>query len=291
MPGVAAIVNGEKILINQVAENCISRFGAGMLDTELNRMILLQALKKAGSSVTEADLNAEIARAARSNGFLKKDQSVDTAAWLKYVTQNKPKREVFYIEDEVWPTVALKNIVSDAVEVTSEDLQKSFEANFGPRVEVLWIEANDHRKALKIWNMASANPTRDYFGELAHQYSVDPASMSNYGVVPPIQRHGGRLELEKEAFSLKPGEISKVVQQGESWVMMFCLGRTEPVVTDLDAVRQDLSEDILEKKMRIAMAQAFRRLRDHAQIDNFLKGTSQPGRAYIQANRREAKVR
>jgi len=291
MPGVAAIVNGEKILINQVAENCISRFGAGMLDTELNRMILLQALKKAGSSVTEADLNAEIARAARSNGFLKKDQSVDTAAWLKYVTQNKPKREVFYIEDEVWPTVALKNIVSDAVEVTSEDLQKSFEANFGPRVEVLWIEANDHRKALKIWNMASANPTRDYFGELAHQYSVDPASMSNYGVVPPIQRHGGRLELEKEAFSLKPGEISKVVQQGESWVMMFCLGRTEPVVTDLDAVRQDLSEDILEKKMRIAMAQAFRRLRDHAQIDNFLKGTSQPGRAYIQANRREAKLR
>lgn len=291
MPGVAAIVNGEKILVNQVAESCISRFGTGMLDTELNRTILLQALKKAGSAVTEADLNAEIARAARSNGFLKKDQSVDTASWLKYVTQNKPKREVFYIEDEVWPTVALKNIVSSAVEVTPEDLQKSFEANFGPRVEVLWIEANDHRKALKIWNMASANPTREYFGELAHQYSIDPASMSNYGVVPPIQRHGGRLELEREAFTLKPGEISKVVQQGDSWVMMFCLGRTEPVVTDLDAVRQDLSEDILEKKMRIAMAQAFRRLRDHAQIDNFLKGTSQPGRAYLEANRREARLR
>ena len=115
--------------------------------------------------------------------------------------------------------------------------------------------------------------------------------MSNYGVVPPIQRHGGRPDLEKEAFSLEPGEISKVIQQGESWITMFCIGRTDPVVTDLDAVKQDLSEDILEKKMRIAMGRAFSRLRDNAQIDNFLKGTSQPGRAYIEANRRSTSLR
>ncbi len=291
MPGVAAVVNDQKILINQVAERCIARFGKGMLDTEINRTILLQALKKAGSSVAESDLNAEITRAAKSNGFLRKDQSVDTAAWLKYVTQGKSEREMFYIEDEVWPTVALKKLVSGAVDVTSEDLQKSFEANFGPRVEVLWIETNDHRKALKIWNMANANPNRQYFGELAHQYSIDPASMSNYGVVPPIQRHGGRPDLEKEAFTLEPNEISKVIQQGESWITMFCIGRTEPVVADLDAVRQDLSEDILEKKMRIAMGRAFNKLRDNAQIDNFLKGTSQPGRAYIEANRRDTNLR
>ena len=291
MPGVAALVNGKKVLINQVAEQCITRFGKGMLDTEINRTILLQALKKAGRAVEENDLNSEISRAAKANGFLKKDQSVDSAAWLRFATQGKPEREMFYIEDEVWPTVALKKIVSGAVEVTPADLKKSFEANFGPRVEVLWIEANDHRKALKIWNMASANATRQYFGELAHQYSVDPASMSNYGVVPPIQRHGGRPDLEKEAFSLEPGEISKVIQQGESWITMFCIGRTDPVVTDLDAVKQDLSEDILEKKMRIAMGRAFSRLRDNAQIDNFLKGTSQPGRAYIEANRRSTSLR
>ena len=72
---------------------------------------------------------------------------------------------------------------------------------------------------------------------------------------------------------------------------MFCIGRTEPVVADLDAVRQDLSEDILEKKMRIAMGRAFNKLRDNAQIDNFLKGTSQPGRAYIEANRRDTNLR
>lgn len=285
MPGVAAIVNGQKILLNQVAEACIARYGAGMLDTEINRTILLQSLKRAGMSVAENDLTDEIYRAAKANGFLRKDQTVDDAAWLKHVTNNTPSKEVFYIEDEVWPTVALKKLVSSSVQVTSEDLQKSFEANFGPRVEVLWIETNEHRKATKIWNMAKANPTRDYFGELAHAYSIDPASMNNYGVVPPIRKHGGRPKLEQEAFGLNKGEISGLIQLGDSWVILLCLGRTEPVVADLDAVRDDLAEDILEKKMRIAMGRRFQSIRDNAQIDNFLKGTSQPGRAAIEANR------
>jgi parvulin-like peptidyl-prolyl isomerase len=285
MPGVAAVVNGQKVLLNQVAEACITRYGAGMLDTEINRTILLQSLKRAGMAVAENDLTDEIYRAAKANGFLRKDQTVDDAAWLKHVTNNTPDKEVFYIEDEVWPTVALKKLVSSSVQVTREDLQKSFEANFGPRVEVLWIETNEHRKATKIWNMAKANSTRDYFGELAHAYSIDPASMNNYGVVPPIRKHGGRPKLEQEAFSLKKGEISGLIQLRDSWVILLCLGRTEPVVADLDAVRDDLAEDILEKKMRIAMTRRFQSIRDNAQIDNFLKGTSQPGRAAIEANR------
>lgn len=285
MPGVAAIVNGQKVLVNQVAEACITRYGAGMLDTEINRTILLQSLKRAGTAVAENDLTDEIYRAAKSNGFLRKDQTVDDAAWLKQVTNNNPDKEVFYIEDEVWPTVALKKLVSSSVQVTNEDLQKSFEANFGPRVEVLWLETNEHRKANKIYNMAEANPTPEYFGELAHTYSIDPASMNNYGVVPPIRKHGGLPKLEQEAFALRKGEMSSLIQLGDSWVILLCLGRTEPVVADLDAVRDDLAEDILEKKMRIAMARRFQSIRDNAQIDNFLKGTSQPGRSAIEANR------
>jgi parvulin-like peptidyl-prolyl isomerase len=290
MPGVAAIVNNRKVLVNQVAEEAISRFGNDMLDTEINRAILLQAMKQKGVSVSEENLNQEIYRAAKSFGFLNKDQTVNEAKWLNYVTKGDAEKEMFYIEDEVWPTVALKQLVRQSVSVTKEDIQKSFEANYGPRVEVLAIVANDHRKALSVWNMASANPTREYFGELAHQYSIEPASQANYGVVPPIQRHGGRPELEKEAFNLKRGEISKVVQVGEHWIMLLCLGRTEPVVTDLDAVRDDLSEDIMEKKLRLAMSQEFQQLRANAQIDNFLKGTSQPGRAAVERARQETQT-
>ena len=148
---------------------------------------------------------------------------------------------------------------------------------FGPRVRVLAIVLTEHRQALKVWQMASANPNKEYFSQLAHQYSIEPASKNNHGEVPPIQRHGGRPELETEAFSLQPDKLSKVIQVGEHWVIMYCLGQTTPRVNDFDAVKNELERNILEKKMRVAMSVAFEKLQKQSQIDNFLTGTSQPG--------------
>ncbi len=131
----------------------------------------------------------------------------------------------------------------------------------------------------------SNDPDQEYFGKLANQYSNDPASKANFGQVPPIQKHGGRPELEKEAFSLQSGEISKVVQVGEHWVIMYCQGRTTPRITNIDDVRDELRKDIHEKKLRIAMAEQFEKLRENAQIDNFLAGTSQAGAAAVRSSR------
>ena len=285
MPGVAATVNGIKILKTRVGEECIDRFGLEMLETEINRTILLQAIKSAGVQVEPKDIDAEIARAAESIGHLNKDGTVNVNEWLAFVTNNDMSKVDFYIEDEVWPTVALKKFVSSKVAVTQEDLNKGFEANYGPRVEVLAMVVDDHRRALKYWGMASANPTSEYFGQLAHQYSIEPASKANNGAVPPIRKHGGRPELEKEAFNLKAGELSKVVQVGKHWIILMCLGRTEPVVTDFDVVKEELYKHILEKKMRLAMSETFQQLREQAQIDNYMVGTSQPGAEAVRAAR------
>ena len=246
---------------------------------------MLQAIKKAGIQVDPKDIDAEIARAAEAVGKLNKDGTVNVNEWLAFVTNNDLSKVDFYIEDEVWPTVALKKFVASKVEVTQEDLNKGFEANYGPRVEVLAMVLDDHRRARKYWGMASANPTPDFFGQLANQYSIEPASKANFGAVPPIRKHGGRPELEKEAFQLQAGELSKVIQVGEHWIILLCQGRTEPVVTDFDVVKEELRKNILEKKMRLAMAETFQQLREQAQIDNYMAGTSQPGAEAVRAAR------
>ncbi len=285
MPGVAAVVNGVKILKNQVGEECIVRFGSMVLETLVNNQLLNQSLTQAGLEVSPEDINGEIQRAAESLGHLNPDGTVNIDEWLSFVTANDPTKIDFYIEDEVWPTVALQKLVEDRVNVTQEDMQKGFQANYGPRVEALVIVSTDNRQALKVWNMASANPSKEYFGQLANQYSVEPASKSNFGQVPPIAKFGGRPELEAEAFSLEPGDISKVVQVGEYWVIMYCLGRTSPTVTEIETVKEELYQNILHKKMQLEMDEFFQRLREDSQIDNFLTGTSQPGRAFIEQAR------
>lgn len=285
MPGVAAVVNGSKVLKNQVAEECITRFGKMMLDVEITRSLLVQALEGSGTAVDQEDLNREIDRAATASGFADSKGKVAVAQYLASVTSNDASKIDFYIEDQVWPTVALKALVEDKVNVSEEDMQKGFEANFGPGVEVLAIVLQDQRTATKVWKMAAANPTAEYFGQLAYQYSIEPASKNNHGQVPPIQRFSGKTELEKEAFSLSEGERSKVIQIGEHWAILYCKGFTNPKVSDFDAVKEELHANILEKKMRLAMGDEMQRIRADAQIDNYLTGTSQTGKAIVRSAR------
>ena len=205
-----------------------------MLEGEINRKILLQALKRKSQQVTEQDLDMEIARAADAYGFLKTDGTPDIEKWLAEVTKEEQATVELYVRDAVWPTVALKKLVDNRVQVTEDDIQKGFVSNYGPRVEVLAMVLNNHRQAQKVWEMARDNPTDAFFGDLAHQYSVDSVSRENFGRVPPIRQYGGRPELEKEAFALKPGELSGIIASDENYVILRCTGYTTPVVRSLD---------------------------------------------------------
>jgi parvulin-like peptidyl-prolyl isomerase len=275
-PGVAALIDRQPISIQQLAEECLARYGHEVLEGEINRQILIQALDANGQEVTEADIDKEIARAADAYGFLKSDGSPDIDAWLSEVTKAEGATVELYVRDAVWPTVALKKLVTENVEVTDEDIRRGFESNYGPRVEALAIVLTDQRQAQKVWEMARNNPTDQFFGELAHQYSTDAVSRENFGKVPPIRRYGGRPQMEDEAFSLKPGELSGIIVSGENFVILRCLGRTTPVVATLDAeTRGELVKDLREKKLRIAMNVEFDRLCGNAHIDNYLAGTFQ----------------
>lgn len=118
--------------------------------------------------------------------------------------------------------------------------------------------------------MARNRPTEQFFGELANQYSVEPSSRSNFGKVPPLRRHGGQPNLEKAAFGLQPGEMSAIVEVNGQYVILRCQGFTDPVVQDLNAVRNELQAEIREKKTRLEMDTAMSKLLADAQITNFL---------------------
>lgn len=283
-PGVAAFVNNKQITIKQLTDECLLRYGRAMVETEINYNLLNQALKKRSLTVSQEAINEEVGRAALSFGYIKNDGSPDVKSWVKAVTEQEGVGVKEYVRDAVWPTVALKQLVGDNVKVTQEDLQKGFEANYGERVEVLAIVLGNQRTAQEVWDMARKNDQRDFFGKLAEQYSVEAVSRANFGEIPPIRRHGGQPLIENEAFRLQAGELSGIVAMGDKFIIMKCLGRTKPVVEQMSDVQVELEKDIREKKLRLAMADEFERLREMAQIDNFEAGTSQAGKSYGPAN-------
>lgn len=270
-PGVAAIINGQQISIAMAAEECIKRHGLDVLEGEINRKLLTQALRSAKKQVTNADLQSEVEKACISYGYVRTDGTPDLNAWLESVTENGKVTREIYVADAVWPSVALKKLVEDEVKLTEQDLAEGFQSAYGPRAEVLAIVLSDQRSAQKIWEMARDNPTEQFFGELAEQYSVEPVSASNRGKVPPIRKFGGQPAIEREAFALKPGDRSGIIATGGRYVLLWCQGFTEPVVTDISQVRSELVRDLTEQKTNRAMVERFAELREQSEIDNFLE--------------------
>jgi parvulin-like peptidyl-prolyl isomerase len=278
MPGVAAVVNNRPITVQQLTTECLSRYGNEVLDGEISRKVLTQELTKKKLQVTQADVDAEIARAAEMYGVTTKDGKPDVERWLKQITEQDKAPQELYIKDAVWPSVALKKLVGTQVIITEEDLTKAYESNYGERVEALAIVCGDQRQAQRVWEQARNQPTDAFFAALAEQHSVEPSSRANGGKVPPIQRHSGSPQLEAEAFKLKAGEISGIVAVNGQFIILRCLGRTRPVAVDKSKARVELYKDLEEKKMRVSMSKEFDRLLQTAQIDNYVEGTSQSGK-------------
>ena len=244
-PGVVAILNGQQITVRELAEECITRYGIDVLQGEINRMLLTQALTNQNKEVSQEDILSEIKRAADSRGYIDDQGNPDVQTWLEAITSKDNVTVDIYVKDAVWPTVALKQLVSDQVQITEDDLQKGFESNYGKRVEVMAIVLNTQRQANMVWDLANNNSTDYFFGQLAEQYSI--------------------------AFRLKKGELSGIVAVGGKYIIMRCTGHTVPVVESIEDVKEELIDYLSERKVHSAMNVTFDDIRQRADVINFLR--------------------
>ena len=277
-PGVAAIVNDEPITVRELAEECIARYGKEVLDGEVHHLLFEQELEKNHVQVTQADLDAEVAHAAELSGVIDAEGRPDIPRWIAMITKEQDVSQDIYLRDSVWPSAALKKLTSNTVNVSQQDMERGFHANYGPRVRCRAIVMDQLRRAQQVWEKARRNLTPEFFGKLAEEYSIEASSRSLKGEVPPIKRYGGQPALEKVAFALRPGELSEIVQVGDRYVILLCEGYTEPMKVDFDEVKDLIHSELYEKKLRIAMSQRFSQIKKSAQIDNYLTGTSQSQR-------------
>jgi parvulin-like peptidyl-prolyl isomerase len=291
MPGVVATVNGEQITMQQLGQEALLRHGEEVLEIEIAHKLLEQALQSSNVTVTQQDLDAEIAHAARLAGAVDNAGNPKVEQWVKQATEEQDVSYAMYVRDSVWPSAALKKLTGGNVQVSADDVQKGFEANYGARVRCRAIVLGDLRMAQDVWAKARSNDSLEFFAQLATEYSIEPTSKALQGEVPPIRKNGGQPQLEEVAFKLQPGEMSGIVQVGDKFVILKCEGLTEPVDVAVDEVANILKQDIFEKKIRLAMSERFEQIRQNARIDNYLTGTTQAPPRQAEAPKRDTGVR
>lgn len=263
---VLARVDGYNITWREVADECIARYGRDVLDSIINRTIIQQACAKRNITVTNAEVRNEVTRIAAKFKLTPEN-------WYQMLQAERGIMPIQYNRDIIWPMLALRKIAGTNIKITSDDMRKAFEREYGPRVKAKLIMLDNQRRAIEAHEKAVRNPND--FGRLAQQYSVEPNSKAMWGEIPPIPRHSGNDRIEQEAFRLRKGEVSRVFQVAPSrWVILKCEGRTVPKVTSIDEVKESLYEMLMEEKTQEAVAKVFQKLRREARVDNLLTGTS-----------------
>lgn len=267
-----AKVNNENITYDAVADECVARYGREVLDDMIHRTIITKACEAENITVTEQEVTAEIKRIA--DRF-----KLDSIAYLQMLQSERNITPEQYRKSVVWPMLALKKLAGEKVDISEEDIQKAFVRNYGPRVKALVIMVDNLRRGNEVWEKAKKDP--ENFDKLAQEYSIDPNSRALGGKVPPIPRYTGNEKLEAEAFKLKMNEISGVIEIAQGrYVILKCEGRTVPVVTDIEEVRDSLYDELKEAKTQQAVGKTFEKIKEQTRVDNYLAQTSYgPGRA------------
>ena len=187
-----------------------------------------------------------------------------------------------YYQDVIWPMLALKRLAGQDVQVTEEEMQQIFVRDYGERVKARMILCDKLHRAQEAWNLVKNDPQN--FGKIAREKSIDPTSKSLDGQIQPIRRFaGGNENFEREAFKLKDGEISGIIDvstpEAPRYAILLCEGHTVPIVKSIDdpGIRQEVLKQLQEEKTQVAVAKVFEKLKKEAQVDNFLANTSTRG--------------
>lgn len=256
---VVAYINGDvRITREDLGEYLIAREGAEKLELLVNKKIIDLCCKEKGVEVTAAEVDAALAEDVKGMG-------VDVSAFVNQVLKHYHKTLYEWKEDVIRPRLALSKLCRDRVKITDEDVRDAFEAHYGEKVDcrLILFPKGEVRQALTVH--AKVRDSDEEFNRFARQ-QASPSLAATGGQVRPIGRHTtGNEQLEKEAFSLRPGEVSSVIDTPEGPVILKCVARIPAEKSKtLDSERAKLEKEIFEKKLQQEIPVYFKELRDKA---------------------------
>jgi len=212
-------------------------------DTEEGRKVIEKDAKKKAFLLRQIVTSMAIAEQARKEGF---DQRPDIRENAELLVNNMLSMEY------------LDKVVAQRVQVTEEDLRKHYEENVksyqlperarvrqillkvertAPEAEVAAVKA----RAGKLLAQAKAGGD---FAALASEHSEDEASKRKGGEVGPFARGSLAPEFEEAAFSLKPGEVSGIVETDAGFHILKVEERLEPSVQPYDEVKERIRRKV-----------------------------------------------
>ena len=164
---IVATVNGEEIGRQELAQQCLAEFGKDVLETMMNKYLIVTYCEQHNITVTKADVDEEIGR-------LAKKFAIPVDQWLQMLKDERGIKPEQYASEIIWPMLALRKLAAERIQPTQQELDDAYETQFGTAVRARIIVLASQQQAQEILAKVKAKP--DDFGMIAQARASIPTA-------------------------------------------------------------------------------------------------------------------
>lgn len=258
--GVAAVVNGQPITIDQVRQRLANlafpRWGAAALDELVRIALVEQEAKKRNVEATDQEVQTKIGRLIsdqlegliKDNG-LKSEAELDAALQRQGQSLDAVKeriREELAVgrREDIRATIMAHKMLRGMTTISEQDLRETFDEVYGEKVEARQIVVDSKKKGEDVLKRLREGAD---FDALVKLESLGPRSRQTGGRMNPFSPGAG--PLGKAVANLKEGGYSDVVKTDDGYHILKLVKRIPGRKVTLAEVRPRLEEMVLDRKM------------------------------------------
>ncbi|MFZ5816469.1 MAG: peptidylprolyl isomerase [Bacillota bacterium] len=255
-----ATVNGQKITRDQFYDRMAATAGAQTLESLIRERLIDQAAEQAGVTVTDAEVDEQIAR-------LRERLGGEQALRQALAQNNMTLAQLLH---QVRLQLKATKILSAEIPTADPFLKLFFDQNqklFDTReVHARHILVQTEEEALAV--KAELEKGAD-FAALAGERSLDPSAKSNGGDLGFFGLGQMVAEFEQAVFALKPGEISAPIKTSFGWHIAQVL-EVRGSAADFEAQKEQVRELYLEAEAQRRFPKWVQGLYEKAEITKTL---------------------
>lgn len=268
---VVAVVNGEEVKRDMLADLLIDTYGNEGLGLLIRRTLVKQESIKRNVTVTEEEIAERIGalvegqiKQQMKKGGLEDEEALKRELEKAKLTLDQYKKNIqkrFKLSNgQVEAELLAEKIIKKTIKITDEELREAYEEQLGEKILARQIVLRTSRDAER--NLERIKTGAD-FEALAKKESVDRNSASRGGKMRPF---GPKGTIGKEVANLKNGEVSKIIKTDSGYHIIMIEKRIPRSMKKFSEVKEDLVKLVTAQKVQTRISPWLLNLTESAEI-------------------------
>ncbi|MHC4267563.1 MAG: peptidylprolyl isomerase [Planctomycetota bacterium] len=252
---VVAVINGEEISREKLANTLIDIYGNEGLERLIRRTLVKQEAKKRKFTVTEEEIakrvelhiDAQIQQQMNKGGLKDKQdlsRELEKAGMTLEQYRNNIRKMFKLTNGQIEAELLSEKIIKKTINISDEELHAAYEEQLGEKVLARQIVFRTKRDAEKSLERIRSGAD---FEALAKKESIDRNSAARGGRMVPF---GPKGTLGKAVANLKSGELSKIIKTDSGYHIIKLEKRIPKSTKKFSEIKEELVNLVTVQKVQ-----------------------------------------